>query len=510
MPLERSPPLTRSRSVQNVSSSSINREKVNENPTIRPSNPSVIESHSTHSSTDLLRSDTLSTGRSNSVLYDPHSQYNQPSLPNRNMHSNCDDLGVDPSATALPSQVLNESSDSNVQREEQASAIAPARVQAVNDVQNVNAETAEQRCERLENELVAVKTSIAALSNNTQRTNELLALLVNAQQVQNVPAAQCNAAQVNSQLPQQNSNFNQPLLNVNQRTSDARGKIRPPNDFNGLPDEAAEIWIDQMQSYLRLSNESPSQWVELASSYLQKDAILWWRSSSNANPLRSQLSISWDEFVDAFLQRFRSIASEEHAMSKLQKWKHTGNLETFINGFTNIQSSISYVMMSEPARIVQFTNNLAPHLQRYVKQCKPTTLQEAIAYVREGADTFRTSNNRAVLQSFGDNRIIHRRSSKRYSLGDSRSQPIQLENAEIDVKEYYKDKNNCEHQDESNSNLNNISHSSELTMLLNALSPEQVQLFKERRCFYCKQKGHQRNECSKLKLINNNKKPNNF
>ena len=211
-----------------------------------------------------------------------------------------------------------------------------------------------------------------------------------------------------------------------------------------------------------------------------------------------------------FFNVFVQSPSEEHVMSKLQKWKHTGNLETFINGFTNIQSSISYVMMSEPARIVQFTNNLAPHLQRYVKQCKPTTLQEAIAYVREGADTFRTSNNRAVLQSFGDNRIIHRRSSKRYSLGDSRSQPIQLENAEMDVREYHNDKNNCDHHDESNLNLNNISHSSELNMLLNALSPEQVQLFKERRCFYCKQKGHQRNECSKLKLINNNKKPNNF
>ena len=160
MPLERSPPLTRSRSVQNVSSSSINREKVNENPTIRPSNPSVIESHSTHSSTDLLRSDTLSTGRSNSVLYDPHSQYNQPSLPNRNMHSNCDDLGVDPSATALPSQVLNESSDSNVQREEQASAIAPARVQAVNDVQSVNAETTEKRCECLFRERIGCSKNI--------------------------------------------------------------------------------------------------------------------------------------------------------------------------------------------------------------------------------------------------------------------------------------------------------------------------------------------------------------
>ena len=51
-------------------------------------------------------------------------------------------------------------------------------------------------------------------------------------------------------------------------------------------------------------------------------------------------------------------------------------------------------------RVILFTNNLLPHLQRYVKQCKASTLQDEIAYAREATDTFKITNKRAVLQPF--------------------------------------------------------------------------------------------------------------
>ena len=94
--------------------------------------------------------------------------------------------------------------------------------------------------------------------------------------------------------------------------------------------------------YLELSNENPNQWVKLAASYLQKDASLWWNAYLNSVLLQNYSTIKWEEFVEAFLKRFRSIANEEHAISKLQKWKHNGNLELYIRGFTNIQTLIPY------------------------------------------------------------------------------------------------------------------------------------------------------------------------
>ena len=162
--------------------------------------------------------------------------------------------------------------------------------------------------------------------------------------------------------------------------------------------------------------------------------------------------------------------------------------------------------MPEGMRVILFTNNLLPHLQRYVKQCKASTLQDAIAYAREGADTFQVANNRAVIQPFNNNHFYNRNTTinlnKRDSLGDTRSHPIQLDNTEL-AENYYADNYN-----ESNSSTeNNDSHT--LNMLLAALPPNLLKLYKDGRCFQCKEKGHQRDKCPRLKS-NKSNSSNNF
>ena len=401
----------------------------------------------------------------------------------------------------------NESS-LEAEQEPQASLLSESAQLSAANTSNaqVDVKSAEQRCRQLENKVTLLEKSIAVLSTNQQQTNDLLAILINSQQAQNVPTAQRNAAPTNPQHSQSNPNIN--YLPPIPRTSDARGKARPPNDFDGLTEGNAEVWIKEMQTYLELS---PVQWVKLASSYLQKDASLWWQSYLNSTSSQNYSTITWSEFVNIFLKRFRSIASEEHAISKLQKWRHNGNLETFVRGFTNLQTSIPYRLMSEGMRVILFTNNLLPHLQRYVKQCKPSTLQDAIAYAREGADTFRSTNNRTVLQPFVNERNVNRQTSqnKRYSLGDTRSLPIQLDNTELDENNYY-DENEYDNYNESNSNFSNKDSNvtESFNMLLNALPPDLLKLYKDGRCFNCKLKGHQRNECPKLESTNN--KSNNF
>ena len=167
----------------------------------------------------------------------------------------------------------------------------------------ISVETAEQRNQRFETEMAALRESIAALSANQNsiqqsiqssqnQTNQLITTLINAQQNQNVLNAQHNATAnsfVNIRPPE-------PI----QRASDARGKARQPNDFNGSPDENAENWIREMQMYLELSNENPNQWVKLAASYLQKDASLWWNAYLNSVLLQNYSTIKWEEFVEAF------------------------------------------------------------------------------------------------------------------------------------------------------------------------------------------------------------------
>ena len=165
--------------------------------------------------------------------------------------------------------------------------------------------------------------------------------------------------------------------------------------------------------------------------------------------------------------------------------------------------------MPEGMRVTLFTNNLLPHLQRYVRQCKASTLQDAIVYAREGADTFKSSinptNNRAVLQPLA-NRNSHRNmnynQNKRYSLGDTQSHPIQIDNTEMEESNYYNGFNETDYNNysEISSNINNNDATvlESYNMLLAALPPDLVKLYKDGRCFHCKSKGHRRDRCPQL------------
>jgi len=60
---------------------------------------------------------------------------------------------------------------------------------------------------------------------------------------------------------------------------------------------------------------------------------------------------------------------------------------------------------------------------------------------------------------------------------------------------------------ESNSNNEN-NDSNTLNMLLAALPPDLLKLYKDGRCFQCKSKGHQRDKCPQLKSNKSNSSTN--
>ena len=113
----------------------------------------------------------------------------------------------------------------------------------------VDVKSAEQRFRQLQDKVTLLEKSIAVLSTNQQQTNDLLAILINSQQAQNVPTAQRNAVSTNPQHSQSNLNINYLPSNVIPRASDARGKARSPNDFDGLTEGNAEVWIKPIWNY---------------------------------------------------------------------------------------------------------------------------------------------------------------------------------------------------------------------------------------------------------------------
>ena len=74
------------------------------------------------------------------------------------------------------------------------------------------------------------------------------------------------------------------------------------------------------------------------------------------------------------------------------KWKHTPDIEQYINGFLNLSAQVPIYFVGELGRIAYFIENLKPHIKRFVQMTKPQTLQQAIAAARETAATFSTNS----------------------------------------------------------------------------------------------------------------------
>lgn len=354
---------------------------------------------------------------------------------------------------------------------------------------------AEENTRRLENEMVMLRESVSAIKDSVRlsqnETNRLISTLIGAQRAQNfstLQRTQQRSPRNSQQISPHLSNSARPP-SPSPRARESKAKPRAPDDFNGEPEDNAQMWLRQVQTYLELTNEEPMRWAKIASSYLRKEASIWWEGYLDSVQ-RSVLSCTWAEFAELFLQRFRSVASEEHAISKLQRWKQTGTLESYIRGFANLSANIPYQLMPESMRLLMFVNGLKPHILRYVKQSKPRTVQDAIAEAREGADTF--APDRAAMQP-----IRHFNNRKpAHGPGDSRALPIQLDNTEVGENfDSYPEENDQEI--ESTEQEGSVLES--YNMLLAALPPNLRQLYKEGRCFHCKKKGHNRDKCMKLK-----------
>ena len=146
---------------------------------------------------------------------------------------------------------------------------SPPALSAVADTSA--AAQSEERIRNLENEISGLRNSISAVTAGQNETNQLILTLIQSQRPQNANAVQHNTATSNSQ-----SSAHEP--SPSPRAPESKSKPRTPDDFSAGPDNNAQIWLRQMQTYLELVNEEPTRWVKTASSYLTKDALIWWES----------------------------------------------------------------------------------------------------------------------------------------------------------------------------------------------------------------------------------------
>jgi hypothetical protein len=122
--------------------------------------------------------------------------------------------------------------------------------------------------------------------------------------------------------------------------------------------------------------------ISFVTLHLEGDACEWWYHGLVT--LGHSRITSYREFIDRLMDRFDRKDPEIH-FRDLAQLRQTGTTEAFITEFQRVAMVVTYI--SEPGLIMLFTKGLIEPLRGWVKAYMPPTLQDAILFTRDLADS---------------------------------------------------------------------------------------------------------------------------
>ena len=182
----------------------------------------------------------------------------------------------------------------------------------------------------------------------------------------------------------------------------------------------------------------------------------------------------------------------QQAHSRLMNWKHTSDIEQYINGFLNLSAQVPFNVVSELGRIDYFIENLKPYVKRFVQMTKPQTLQQAIVAARETAATFETSSRYESTLKTSSSRTKSNPNNYRRTMSRTSSvrPSMQLDNTMISEENEW---------NEIEGERPTYDYSDDSAFNLSQLSEENKVLYHTGKCFTCKKQGHISKQCPERK-----------
>ena len=116
--------------------------------------------------------------------------------------------------------------------------------------------------------------------------------------------------------------------------------IAKPPRFSGSAGNANAVhdFTHSMLTYLQISQLPPQLYVQVASSYLEGDAITYYRSLVDR---RAASVIAWSEFEQGLKLAFGNINQSAHARAQLQNLRQYGSVEAYYKRFMQLCAEIS-------------------------------------------------------------------------------------------------------------------------------------------------------------------------
>ena len=170
-------------------------------------------------------------------------------------------------------------------------------------------------------------------------------------------------------------------------------KPKPYTGARGADKVDVATWLFAIETYFDaagLTNEERR--VKLAVSYLEGNALVWWRSRCIAHGV----AYTYAEFTTDLTAAFQPVDPERQARDRIQRLKQVGSVGNYAAEFNIQMFHLPHMHMAD--RVHFFCEGLKPKVQHDVLHKLPQTLKEAIE-MAEREDTFLYQMSKKESQS---------------------------------------------------------------------------------------------------------------
>ena len=155
------------------------------------------------------------------------------------------------------------------------------------------------------------------------------------------------------------------------------GKMEIPY-FEGTAKMTAQAWVQKLDTYLQLNPMREMEAIKFATMYLDGKAHDWWYHGLTT--LGHNQIVTYTEFTQRLIDRFDQGDPELH-FRELTQLRQTGVAEVYIEEFQRLAVMVQDI--SQTRLMMLFTEGLMEPLKGWVKDFKPTNLQNAIWRMRD-------------------------------------------------------------------------------------------------------------------------------
>ena len=337
-------------------------------------------------------------------------------------------------------------------------------------------------------ELRSFNTSLQRNNDNALRQVEDMRTMI---QGMHGARDMAEAQQTRSTDLQPHHSTNSPSVNNQQAVKKPPMKIALPDKFTGV-DKSPTIsnWLFSISQYLRAMRADEEDYVVVATTFFTGTAMDWWQGVVKTEG-QEAYHWSWQEFETRCLRRFQAVNDSELAFERLMRWRQTGSVSSYLAGFQSHIQQIPFTTLPEAGRTFVFIAGLNQELQKAVKMQQPTTLEQAMNLAQRASGLNQTSSqfNSSFNRPFNRQSSTMGRSSSQLhrTATGSRFSPLVVENVEEASEQVGRNAALKQSEEEG--------QTSDFDLECSALTAEQKKLYREGRCFKCKQKGHLGRDC---------------